>query len=479
MVVIGLFIGSAVLFPGQQPASPPRTNGSTGQLRQYNDSGLLKREGIEPDAVKLIQQMQAAYASLKTYSDTTEVREFSIPLARQTQPGKTQEGSRQTRQMTIRFAKPNKIVVVTLPGNTPARTADTADPLEAPDDDIAPGLSGKRINAPGGDTKKSSPNLSTASPVSARSVSDGSFFYSIQPSQSGRYLKQPLSTDFSAQALLQFQPAGSLFTAVLSGADTLKPPWGRQPVALYTVRPTKINGEMLDIVVARFDNTDSPGEPETIAYEISQKDHLLRRIVINRFVKGERAILMETHKEVEVDPALPASTFTFQAPTGWQPTDRLKASSGNTPSGEQGLKIGFLPPPIQTTALDGKPISLRNYRGKPVLLVFWASWCPSCKRELPHIKEAYETYHNQGFEVLGVSLDRRQEELDAFLKQKQVPWRQIYDGQSWKSPLVALYGVRSIPFSLLIGADGKIAAVNPQRLELMSAVHQAVKQAKD
>ena len=109
--------------------------------------------------------------------------------------------------------------------------------------------------------------------------------------------------------------------------------------------------------------------------------------------------------------------------------------------------------------LDGKPISLADYRGKVVLLDFWAVWCGPCLGEIPRIKAVYEKYHDQGFEVIGVSLDEDAAVLREFIKEKEMPWRQILDGQRWAGHLVQQYGVCSIPAPFLIDREGKVISV--------------------
>ena len=109
--------------------------------------------------------------------------------------------------------------------------------------------------------------------------------------------------------------------------------------------------------------------------------------------------------------------------------------------------------------LDGTPISLADYRGKVVLLDFWAVWCGPCLGEIPRIKAVYEKYHDKGFDVISVSLDEDAAVLRAFIKEKEIPWRQIFDGQKWAGHLVQQYGVRGIPAPFLIDRGGKVISV--------------------
>ena len=109
--------------------------------------------------------------------------------------------------------------------------------------------------------------------------------------------------------------------------------------------------------------------------------------------------------------------------------------------------------------LDGTPISLADYRGKVVLLDFWAVWCGPCLGEIPRIKAVYEKYHDKGFEVIGVSFDEDAAVLREFIKEKEVPWRQILDAEGFGGAFAKRYGIRSIPAPFLIDREGKVISV--------------------
>lgn len=125
-----------------------------------------------------------------------------------------------------------------------------------------------------------------------------------------------------------------------------------------------------------------------------------------------------------------------------------------------------------TVDLEGKPVSLADYRGKVLLLDFWAVWCGPCIGEIPNVKEVYEKYHDKGFDVIGISLDNDETVLCEFIKENQLPWRQIFDGEGWSGPLAKKYGVRSIPAPFLLDQEGKVISVNardPLLEELVAA----------
>lgn len=107
---------------------------------------------------------------------------------------------------------------------------------------------------------------------------------------------------------------------------------------------------------------------------------------------------------------------------------------------------------------QGKMHKLSEYagQGKLVLLDFWASWCPPCRAEMPNIVAAYKQYKSKGFEVVGVSLDEKSADWTNALKTMGMTWPQLSDLQGWKNKAAAIYGVNSIPHSVLIDAQGTI-----------------------
>ena len=118
--------------------------------------------------------------------------------------------------------------------------------------------------------------------------------------------------------------------------------------------------------------------------------------------------------------------------------------------------IGKTVPDFSTTDLDGNPISLEQYRGKVVLLDFWAVWCGPCIAEMPNVKKVYDTYKDEGFDVIGISLDTDEDILRDYLKENEIPWRQVFSGEGWKSPVARQYHISAIPAPWLIAKDGTL-----------------------
>src|SRR5206468_2602211 len=127
---------------------------------------------------------------------------------------------------------------------------------------------------------------------------------------------------------------------------------------------------------------------------------------------------------------------------------------------QKSLKVGAAFPDFDEKDLAGKPLSIANYKGKVVLLDFWATWCPPCRAELPNVIETYKKNHDKGFEIIGISLDKDETKLKDFMKEKEMTWPQFYDGKFWQNKLAVKYGINSIPATYLLDTQGKIIAKN-------------------
>lgn len=129
---------------------------------------------------------------------------------------------------------------------------------------------------------------------------------------------------------------------------------------------------------------------------------------------------------------------------------------------------------LEGPGLDGKMIRVSDYRGKVLLVDFWATWCGPCLHELPNVLDAYDKYHPNGFDILGVSLDHDREDLEAFIKNRKLPWKQIFFDEpgktGWQNPLAKQHGVRGIPATFLLDREGKVAATDLRGDELTKEV---------
>jgi len=138
-----------------------------------------------------------------------------------------------------------------------------------------------------------------------------------------------------------------------------------------------------------------------------------------------------------------------------------RAEPGSTTNGNIPLpRQGFAAPDFSLNTPDGQSISLSELRGRPVLVNLWTSWCPPCRAEMPAMQNAYEAYHDQGFEIFGVSLDENKQKWEKAIVDDRLTWYHVSDLRGWESKGAKLYGVRSIPHTVLIDDKGKIIAKN-------------------
>lgn len=136
--------------------------------------------------------------------------------------------------------------------------------------------------------------------------------------------------------------------------------------------------------------------------------------------------------------------------------------------GAQLLKPGSVAPEFRLKGLDGKELALSDFRGKYVVLDFWASWCGDCRRDIPNIKALYEKYSPKGVEFVGVSFDDNAERWQNAIKEFGLKYHQVSELKKWKTTdIYAAYGIKWIPTIYIIGPDGKVklATVLSERAE--------------
>lgn len=157
----------------------------------------------------------------------------------------------------------------------------------------------------------------------------------------------------------------------------------------------------------------------------------------------------------EISPLLTGLSKELQSnPQAVALAEQLKAA--------QKLAIGAIAPVFTQNDTIGKPVSLESFKGKYVLLDFWASWCGPCRQENPNLLEAYNKFKDKNFTVIGISLDRPNGK-DAWMKaihDDKLAWTQVSDLKFWKNEVAQLYGIRAIPQNFLVDPNGKIVATN-------------------
>jgi peroxiredoxin len=126
----------------------------------------------------------------------------------------------------------------------------------------------------------------------------------------------------------------------------------------------------------------------------------------------------------------------------------------------QSIWVGKPAPEIALNDLQGKQVKLSSFRGKYVLVDFWASWCGPCRRENPNVVEAYNHFRDKNFTILGVSLDSKKENWEKAIADDGLAWTHISDLKQWESEVVPLYRITGIPFNVLVDPEGKVIAEN-------------------
>ena len=137
--------------------------------------------------------------------------------------------------------------------------------------------------------------------------------------------------------------------------------------------------------------------------------------------------------------------------------------------------IGKPAPDFSAIDLNGDSIALQDYRGKVVLLNFWAMWYGPSLLEIPNLKKVYDTYKDEGFDIIGISLDYDEPKLRDYIKENNIPWRQILDNVAGKNLIAQQYAIRGIPAIHLIDREGRLITHEARGMDFEEFVAEAVK----
>ena len=139
------------------------------------------------------------------------------------------------------------------------------------------------------------------------------------------------------------------------------------------------------------------------------------------------------------------------------------------------VQVGQSAPAFTINNLEGKPLSLADFKGKFVLLDFWASWCQPCRQENPNVVKVYNKFKNKNFDILGISLDTDKAAWQNAIKADGLTWHHVSELKDFNGETVRKYQVDAIPSSFLINPQGIIVAKNLRGEELDSFLTKTIK----
>lgn len=187
------------------------------------------------------------------------------------------------------------------------------------------------------------------------------------------------------------------------------------------------------------------------------------------------AATRNTMEPQQVDSLVTAAADRFKTHAGLATFKSLYATAAATHDANNYILLNQPAPDLTMQDVNGKPMSISQFKGKYLLVDFWASWCGPCRQENPNVVAAYNKFKGKNFEILGVSLDQDKEAWIQAIKADKLNWPQMSDLKQWNSMAVETYKFDGIPFNVLIDPDGKIIASSLRGADLEQKLTEVLK----
>jgi peroxiredoxin len=209
----------------------------------------------------------------------------------------------------------------------------------------------------------------------------------------------------------------------------------------------------------------------SVGKQVDANFQFSKEVLLHKFPVIKQFVLAHINSPVSVDILDDFALRSKEADMVQAAFDQLSPALRNSPSaveladrikGMRAVGVGDMAPPFTIPDTEGKMVSLSDFKGKYVLVDFWATWCGPCVAEIPNLIKAHNEYKSKNFDIISISLDRpdsRERWLNK-IRETKMDWPQVSELKWWKGRSALLYNINSVPANFLVDPQGKIIAVN-------------------
>lgn len=293
-------------------------------------------------------------------------------------------------------------------------------------------------------------------------------FYSL----THKNLKYPIQFILENSAITVTKTADSLAMAEVKGSAAQEVYMGfyKVPWKEITAKAGQIYGKIDKAEAAakaagvKVDSLTRAGfDQEFAALDVQNKNAVKEYIGKHPSSAGAAAIIYDRFIAY---PNFPVATELFASLTKDAQQSVIGSSITKAIAIDAKTAKGKLAPAFSMADKDGKIVHLSDFKGKYVLIDFWASWCGPCRKENPNVVAAYKKYHDKGFEIIGISLDSNKEAWLKAVDKDGLTWTHVSDLKGWQCATATTYGVKAVPASFLIDPNGKVVGKDLRGEEL-------------